>query len=237
MGASWVYSLPYSRKIWREFKFGGRGWNRQTKTPQYYFRPQRVMTYTCCSALGRARRRSTQAVHIASSSLTRCQLCKFANLQLCSSTSSKRTAKLPDKRARNVCNDVIRCEAPPPNLNSANIYYARIGAKPPNLKTANISDYMVSSKIGVLNAYNPSQLLTLGTQITSPFISPFTVPVASESLIVQHSQLERTSKLCKPQHNISAQLWARVPANCGTFWFLLELSMGYPYIYISPGFR
>ena len=41
---------------------------------------------------------------------------------------------LPDKRARNVYNDIIYCEAPPPNLNSANIIYAWFGAKLPNLK-------------------------------------------------------------------------------------------------------
>ena len=40
-------------------------------------------------------------------------------------------------------NDVICCEAPPPNLNFANIFYARFGAKPSDLMTANISGYMV----------------------------------------------------------------------------------------------
>ena len=49
----------------------------------------------------------------------------------------------PDKCARNVHDDVIHCEAPPPNLNSAIIFYTRFGAKLPNLKTANISGYTV----------------------------------------------------------------------------------------------
>ena len=46
---------------------------------------------------------------------------------------------LPDKCTCNVFDDVIHCEAPPPNLNSANIFYTWFGVKPPNLKTANIS--------------------------------------------------------------------------------------------------
>ena len=54
---------------------------------------------------------------------------------------------LPDKRdlrrARNVYNDIIRCEAPPPNLNFANIFCAWFGAKPPNLMNTNISGYTV----------------------------------------------------------------------------------------------
>ena len=46
-----------------------------------------------------------------------------------------------------VYDDVIRCQVPPQNSNSANILYARFGAKPPNLKTANISGYTVLSVI------------------------------------------------------------------------------------------
>ena len=96
-------------------------------------------------ALGSTRRLSTRAVHIANSALARCQLysCKSANSQLSSSTSNERTPTLPDKRACNVYDDVIRCEVPLPNLNFAIIFYAWFGAKPPNLKTANISSYMV----------------------------------------------------------------------------------------------
>ena len=43
------------------------------------------------------------------------------------STSSERTATLPDKRVHNVYDDIIHCEVPPPNL-----------------KTANISGYLIS---------------------------------------------------------------------------------------------
>ena len=69
---------------------------------------------------------------------------KSANSQLSSSTSNKRTATLPDKtRACNAYDDVIRCEVPPPNLNSANIFSAWFGVKLPNLMTANISSYAV----------------------------------------------------------------------------------------------
>ena len=32
---------------------------------------------------------------------------------------------LPDKRACNIYHDIIRCDTPPPDLNSANIHYAR----------------------------------------------------------------------------------------------------------------
>ena len=51
--------------------------------------------------------------------------------------------KCAPRRACNVYNDLIRCEVPPPNLNFANIFYARFGAKLPNLMTANIYGYMV----------------------------------------------------------------------------------------------
>ena len=36
------------------------------------------------------------------------------------------TFELPDKHARNVYNDVIRCEVPPPNLNSAKIFLCSV---------------------------------------------------------------------------------------------------------------
>ena len=53
-------------------------------------------------------------------------------------------AVLSDKGACNIYDDVIRCEVPTPNLNSANkIFYAQFGAKSPNLKTVNISGYTV----------------------------------------------------------------------------------------------
>ena len=45
---------------------------------------------------------------------------------------------LPGKRMRNNYDDIIRCGAPQPSLNSATILF---WAKPPNLKTANISSY------------------------------------------------------------------------------------------------
>ena len=49
------------------------------------------------------------------------------------------------RHARNVYNEVICSEAPPPNLNFDNIFYARFGVKPTNLMTANISGYTVLS--------------------------------------------------------------------------------------------
>ena len=45
---------------------------------------------------------------------------------------------LPGKRMHNNYDDVIRCGAPQPSLNSATILF---WAKPPSLKTANISSY------------------------------------------------------------------------------------------------
>ena len=71
-------------------------------------------------------------------------------------------AMLPDKRARNVYNDVLRCEAPPPNLNFANIFYARFGAKPPNLMTANVSGYTVSTYSRSKGEVEKCHLLSLG---------------------------------------------------------------------------
>ena len=59
--------------------------------------------------------------------------------RLCSSTSSERTATVPDKSMHNVYDDVIRCEAPPPNLNFPKMFYTWFGDKLPNLRTANIS--------------------------------------------------------------------------------------------------
>ena len=50
---------------------------------------------------------------------------------------------LPHKCTCNVYDDVIHCEAPPPNLNYANTFYAWFGAKPPNVKAANISGYTI----------------------------------------------------------------------------------------------
>ena len=70
--------------------------------------------HACSSALGPAWHHSTWAVHIGTLPVT----CKVPNSWLCSSISSKRTAKLPDKRACSVYGDVIHCEFPPPNLNS-----------------------------------------------------------------------------------------------------------------------
>ena len=89
---TWVRStLPFSRKIWQGFKFGG------------------------------------LAVSVETAKL------KSANIILAPRA----------RHARNFYIDVIHSEAPPPNLNFANIFYARFGAKLPNLMTANISGYTV----------------------------------------------------------------------------------------------
>ena len=45
---------------------------------------------------------------------------------------------LPDKHVRNVYDDVIRCEVPPANLNSTNIFLRLAWGQ-----TANISSYTV----------------------------------------------------------------------------------------------
>ena len=50
---------------------------------------------------------------------------------------------LPDKRPRNVYNDVLRCKAPPPNLNPPIFLFRPLGTKLPTLMTANISGYTV----------------------------------------------------------------------------------------------
>ena len=70
----------------------------------------------------------------------------------CSSTSSKRTATLPDKPACNVYNNVIRCEAPPPNL-----------------KTAKISSYTVCSYVEISN---PASVLPPILLPVPPTLSP-----------------------------------------------------------------
>ena len=49
---------------------------------------------------------------------------------------------LPNKHVYSVYDDIIHCEAQPPNLISASIY-AQFGAITPNLKTTNISGYVV----------------------------------------------------------------------------------------------
>ena len=71
--------LPYSQKIWQGIKFnwwfGGWCWNRQIEVRQYYFCLQRAeWCNVCSSALGPARHPSMRAVHIASSTLARCQV-------------------------------------------------------------------------------------------------------------------------------------------------------------------
>ena len=50
---------------------------------------------------------------------------------------------LPDKHARNVYNDVLRSEVPPPNLNPPIFLFRLLGTKPPNLMTINISGHTV----------------------------------------------------------------------------------------------
>ena len=85
---------------------------------------------------------------------------------------------LPDKHApqhaRNVYNDVIHCEAPPPNLNFTNIFYVRFGAKPPNLMTANISSYTVLQLTGycLISPTLISPTLILPTLISPTLILP-----------------------------------------------------------------
>ena len=74
------------------------------------------------------------------------------------------------RHARNVYNDIIRCEAPLPNLNFANIFYAQFGAKPPNLMTANISGYTVISPVtgGILRIHE--HITVCGVGVDKPRI-------------------------------------------------------------------
>ena len=120
--------IPYSQKIWRGIKFGSLAvWVETTKLKSANIIFARTHNNNACSsALGSTQRPSMRAAHIASSALAHCQLyflCKSVNSRLCSSTSNERTVTLHDKHTHVIC-----CEEPPPNLNSANIFYARVWA-------------------------------------------------------------------------------------------------------------
>ena len=73
-----------------------------------------------------------------------------------------------NKRAHNVYNDVLRCEAPPPNLNPPIFLFRPLGTKPPNLMTANISGYTVFAIVTV-------PVPCVGTESIDTCISIYTI--------------------------------------------------------------
>ena len=64
---------------------------------------------------------------------------------------------------------VLRCKAPPPNLNPPIFVFRPLGTKPPNLMTANISGYTVCRMSGP--AFHPSPALP-SPLLSLPFLSP-----------------------------------------------------------------